>query len=227
MPLSHPNIDESVVEAFLVRLSKNVPAARESIAPFREVRLLAVTKGQPVEALVAAHRVGLRCFGENYAQELAAKAALLTELGLHDVEWHFIGQLQTNKVRLIAGEVTLWQSVDRLRVASEIARRAPGARVLIQANLSNTERKAGAALHDVPALVEAATELGLTVEGLMGVGTHRDETATAAAFGELRRLCDQLSLATCSMGMTADLLPAVRNGSTMVRVGSGIFGPRT
>ena len=191
-----------------------------------DVALLAVSKGHPVEAAIAARRIGLSELGENYAQDLAAKAPVVADAA-GAVGWHFIGQLQTNKVRLIADRVHTWQSVDRIKVGREITKRAPGARVFAQVNLSNEPQKAGCSFDGIHELVQQLRELDLDVAGLMGVGTAADDNATAAGFARLRAHVDQLELAECSMGMTADLEMAINEGSTMVRVGSDLFGPRT
>lgn len=190
-----------------------------------DVALLAVSKGQPVEAVHAAIRLGLTELGENYAQELAAKAMELQSAG-DDVRWHFIGQLQSNKVRTVAPWVGLWQSVDRLRIAREISKRTENASVLVQVNLSRHEHKGGCSFDDVDSLVEQIRLLGIDVCGLMGVGEAADVATTAAQFTRLRAACDRLDLSECSIGMSADLEIAIECGSTMVRVGSDIFGPR-
>lgn len=196
------------------------------------VTLVAVSKAQPIEAVAAALSLGLTAFGENYAQELAAKHAIIAADRIDapaatDPEWHFIGQLQTNKVRQIADIVSCWQSVDRLKVGREIAKRAPGAAVYAQVNLSGDPGKAGCDHDKVEPLVESLIELGLRVQGLMGVGTAADDAATTAGFVRLVETADRLGLAVRSMGMSADLDLALTAGSTMVRVGSALFGPRT
>lgn len=220
-------VDEAEVVARQQMLAERVEAVRErmNMAGGSDVALLAVSKGHPVEAAVAAGRVGLNMLGENYAQELAGKAATLNQRG-DDMAWHFIGQLQTNKVRMIADVVHTWQSVDRVKVGREIAKRAPGARVLAQVNLSSEPQKAGCAFDDLDALVTELRGLELDLVGLMGVGTADSEVDTAAGFARLRQACDRLELRECSMGMTADLELAIREGSTMVRVGTDLFGPR-
>lgn len=190
-----------------------------------DVALLPVSKSQPIEAIHAAVELGLRDLGENYAQELAAKAAQVSESG-EEVRWHFIGQLQSNKVRQIAHCVTLWQSIERPRIAREVAKRAPGASALVQVNLSQQEHKGGCSFDEVEPLVALMVDLGLNVDGLMGVGEAGDVSTTASQFTRLRATCDQLGLGVCSMGMSADLELAVECGSTMVRIGSDIFGPR-
>lgn len=146
--------------------------------------------------------------------------------GAGGVRWHFIGRLQSNKVRKVAPYVHLWQSVDRLGLGEEIARRAPGAAVLVQVNSTGEATKGGCAPGELPGLVEALAGLGLDVRGLMTVGPLDEPEAARPAFRELRRLADGLGLAERSMGMSDDLEVAVEEGSTMVRVGSALFGPR-
>ncbi len=190
--------------------------------PDREVTLVAVTKGHPTEVAAAAHEAGLRVLGENYAQELLAKATVLPD----DIEWHFIGRLQRNKVKTLAPYVSLWQSVDRMAVATEIAKQVPGAAVLVQANLSADPTKGGCPRGEVESLVAGAADLGLDVRGLMGVGVFGDRDATAESFSWLVDTADHLGLAIRSIGMTDDLDLALEAGSTMVRVGTSLFGPR-
>jgi len=199
--------------------------ARINAAGGADVALLAVCKGHPVEAAEAARRLGLTSLGENYAQDLAAKAIALANTEPAP-DWHFIGQLQTNKVRVVAEHVHTWQSVDRIKVGREIAKRAPRARVFAQVNLSEQGQKAGCDFASLDELVDELHALDLDVVGLMGVGTADNEAATAAGFARLRAAVDRLGLAQCSMGMTADLELAIAEGSTMVRVGSDLFGQR-
>lgn len=220
-----PTIDEALIEQLAAPLGERLASVRERMraAGGAAVTLLPVSKAHPVEAVVAGQRHGLTTFGENYAQELAGKHAAL---GAAAPEFHFIGQLQRNKVRQIADAVGLWQSVDRIRVADEIAKRAPGARALAQVNLADDPGKAGCNFEDLPELVEHMQSIGLRVEGLMGVGTATDDQATAAGFRRLRNQADALGLVECSMGMTADLELAINEGSTMVRIGTALFGAR-
>ena len=196
------------------------------LSPHREVRIVAVTKGFGVDAPRAALAAGLTMIGENYAQELIAKHEELSTEERDRIEWHFLGRLQRNKVRSIAAIVSVWQSVDRSELIDEIARRAPGAKVMIQLNLSNEPQKGGAPLSEGEPLVGQAREVGLTVIGLMGVGTAGDPVETAAGFARLVELADRLGLPERSIGMSDDLELAVREGSTMVRVGTGLFGAR-
>ncbi len=195
-----------------------------AVAPDRQVRIVAVTKGFGPEAVAAACGAGLDLVGENYAQEVVAKAG-----ALHldrPVEWHFLGRLQRNKVRLLVGVIDVWQSVDRRELVDELSRRSPGARVFIQANLSGEPQKGGAELSEVAGLVDHARSAGLTVEGLMGVGPDGPAEAARSGFRSLVGLADHLQLPERSIGMTSDLEVALQEGSTMIRVGSGLFGPR-
>jgi hypothetical protein len=185
--------------------------------------VLAVTKSFGPDAVHAAMAAGCRAVGENYAQEIAAKFV--------DVEprpeVHFIGQLQTNKVRLVAPFVAVYETVDRGSLAAEIAKRAPAARVMVQVDTSGELGKGGCRVGDVASLVDTCRSLGLQVEGLMTVGpTEGGPEAARPGFRTVRRLVDTLGLAVCSMGMSDDLEVAVSEGSTEVRVGSALFGSR-
>lgn len=206
-------------------LADELASLREEItrlAPDREVTLVAVTKGHPIEVAHAAYAEGLRVLGENYAQDLVAKAPDLPD----DVAWHFIGRLQRNKVKALAAHVALWQSVDRPSVVREIAKRAPGAAVLVQPNLSGDPTKGGCPREETAALVDDARAQGLDVQGLMGVGIFGDRERTADAFAWLVTTADRLELPVRSIGMTDDMDLALRAGSTMVRVGRSLFGER-
>lgn len=215
------SVDPDVVAA-------NVAAVRRRIAAAggRDVKLVAVTKGFGPDAVAAAAAAGCDGIGENYAQELNAKRAALEASGL---PVHFIGRLQTNKVRLLADLVHVWESVDRERLVDELARRAPGARVLIQVDAAGEADagKGGCPVERVAALVARARDAGLVVEGLMTVGpTSGDPDRTRDAFRTVARLADELGLAERSMGMTGDLEIAVEEGSTQVRLGTALFGAR-
>jgi pyridoxal phosphate enzyme (YggS family) len=186
------------------------------------VRIVAVTKTFGPGAVDAAVAAGLRDVGENYAQEAVAKLAEITT----EPTVHFIGRLQRNKVRTLAAVVDVWQSVDRPELVREIAKRAPGAQVMVQVDISDEEAKGGVAPAETEALVTDAADAGLEVVGLMGVALLAEPQAARPGFRMLRRLVDQLGLAECSMGMTADLEIAVDEGTTMVRVGRDLFGER-
>ncbi len=191
-----------------------------------DVDVVAVTKTFGVEHARAAVAAGCRWIGENYAQEVTAKWA---DRGSADFGLQFIGQLQTNKVRSLVGIVDLFASVDRPSLVVELAKRSPGAHVLVQvAPDAGQAGKGGCAIVDVPALVDAALDAGLVVDGLMTVGlTVGGPEASAAGFRAVRALVDRLGLTVCSMGMSDDLEVAVREGSNQVRIGSALFGERS
>ena len=189
------------------------------------ITLVAVTKGFPPALAVAAAQAGLVDLGENYAQELVPKVEAVAASGASP-RWHFLGNLQRNKVRTLAPHVALWQSVDREALGAEIARRAPGASVLVQVNLSGEPQKGGCTREEVEPLVATLAELGLVVEGLMGVAPAGSPEDARPGFHWLRSEVDRLGLAVCSMGMSADLEVAVQEGTSMVRIGTGLFGPR-
>lgn len=186
-----------------------------------KVRLIAITKGFGPETVEDAFAAGLSDLGESYVQELTEKAQAAPA-----ARWHFVGRLQRNKVRKAAGYVTLWHSVDRLSLGAEIARRAPGAAVLVQVNLTGEPTKAGCSVDELPGLVDGLREQGLDVRGLMTIGPMGPAESARPAFAGLTRLADGLGLPERSMGMSRDLEVAVEEGATMVRVGSALFGPR-
>jgi pyridoxal phosphate enzyme (YggS family) len=186
------------------------------------VAIIAVTKGHGLDAVQAALDAGVLDVGESYAQELRRKAEAIES----PVRWHFIGGLQRNKVRLVAPFVHLWQSVDRLSLAGEIARHAPGAAVLVQVNVAGQEHQGGCPPERVASVLDGCTDLGLEVRGLMAIGPQGTDAVVRAAFRRVRELADQHGLPERSMGMSGDLEAAVAEGSTMVRVGTALFGPR-
>jgi pyridoxal phosphate enzyme (YggS family) len=188
------------------------------------VTVVAVTKGQGLDAHRAALAAGLVDLGESYAQELVPKA---DDLDDPRVRWHFIGRLQRNKVRQVAHAVALWQSVDRLSLGAEIARRSPGAAVLAQVDLTGGPDRGGVVPELVPGLVSGLLDLGLDVRGLMAVGPPGPPEDARSGFATVVKLADRLGLEERSIGMTGDLEVAVAAGSTMVRVGTALFGERS
>jgi pyridoxal phosphate enzyme (YggS family) len=210
-------------------VARNLASLRARIAAAgrdpEAVTVVAVTKGQPHEACLAALANGLTTLGESYADELAAKAA---DPALAPISWHFIGGLQRRRIREVAAVVDLWESVDRPELVDELAKRAPGARLLLQVALSDEPGKAGCAWGDVEPLLHRARGAGLVVEGLMGVGpTEGGPEAARPGFRRLAATARDLGLATVSMGMSGDLEVALAEGATSVRVGTALFGPRT
>ena len=210
-------VDVNAVAAALAGVRERIAAAGGT-----DVQVLAVTKGFGPDAIHAALAAGCRSIGENYAQELVAKRD-----ALEGADVHFIGQLQTNKVRQVAGLVDLYETVDRPSLAREIAKRSPGAAVLVQVDTSAEPGKGGVALDQLDELVEQVVALGLDLRGLMTVGpTVGGPDAARPGFRAVRAAVDRLGLAICSMGMTDDLEVAVEEGSTQVRVGTALFGAR-
>jgi pyridoxal phosphate enzyme (YggS family) len=198
------------------------------------VRLLAVSKTFPAEAVRAVYAAGQRAFGENYVQEAAAKRAALADLT--DVSWHLIGPLQSNKTAQAAAFDWV-ESVDRLKIAQRLsAQRPPGLpplSVCIEVNVGGESSKSGVPPHEAVALARAVAALpNLRVRGIMGIpAPTRDEASSRAQFRELAssfQACRDAGLAvdTLSMGMSADLELAIEEGSTEVRVGTAIFGSR-
>lgn len=201
---------------------------RLSRAGGSHVRVVAVTKGFGPDAVAAALSANLVDVGENYAQELISKAGQLSAHGTGAVQprWHFIGRLQRNKIRKVAHLVHLWQSVDRPELASEIARRAPSAQVLVQVDVAGTGGRGGCPPEDTTGLVQSCRESGLEVAGLMAVGPPGPPESARPGFRLLASQANDLGLAELSMGMTADIEVAVEEGATTVRVGTALFGPR-
>lgn len=219
-------------------LEERVAGVRRRIAAAagpRPVTLVAVTKGFGPSTVAAARAAGLDDLGESYAQELVAKAEAHAEArteaeagaaasAASGARWHFLGALQRRKVRLLAPIVHLWQSVDRSAAGAEIARHAPGARVLVQVNVSGLASRNGCSWESAPGLVAELRSLGLDVRGLMAVAGRDDDPRPQ--FRRLAALAAELGLEELSMGMSGDLDVALQEGSTMVRVGHDLFGPR-
>jgi len=200
------------------------------------VRLVAVSKTRPAEDIIAAFQAGQTVFGENYIQELVPKLAEVHE----DVQWHFIGHLQSNKVKYIAGRVALIHSVDRISLAQEIDRHwgrlGKICEVLIQVNISGEATKSGTTEAGAIQLVrECALLPNISVKGLMTMPPFFDDPDAARPyFTELRRLAETISaqqiagveMKELSMGMSGDFEAAIQEGATLVRVGTAIFGSR-
>jgi pyridoxal phosphate enzyme (YggS family) len=211
-------------------------AARSAGRDPQSVRLVAVSKTRPAEDVRKAYRAGQVVFGENYVQELVEKAAEIAE----PVEWHFIGHLQSNKVRQIAGLVTMIHSVDRLSLAEEISRQwgklGRCCDILIQVNISGEASKSGTSEAEALQLVRAVAQLPhVRICGLMTMPPFFDDPAAARPFfAALRRLAQNaessdipgVSMAELSMGMSGDFEAAIQEGATLVRVGTSIFGAR-
>ncbi len=187
------------------------------------VRVVAVTKGFGPTAAAAARACGILDVGESYAAELAAKAPAVAA----GTRWHFLGQVQRNKVGLAAPWVHTWHGLDRVAEGEAIASAAPGARVMVQvAAVPSGVGRGGCAPEEVPPLVAALRALGLEVVGLMALGPAGPPERARATFRAVGRLAGELGLAERSMGMSGDLEVAVSEGATIVRVGQALFGPR-
>jgi hypothetical protein len=190
------------------------------------VTLLAVTKGFGPEAVRTAVAAGLVAVGENYADELVAKAAAVAADPGPAPVWHFLGSIQRNKVARLAPLVTCWQGVGRIEEGRAIARRRPGAQVLVEVDVAGLPGRGGVPPAEVPNLVSALRAEDLDVAGLMAVGAPGTPEGARPGFREVTRLADALDLRVRSMGMTDDLEVALEEGSTMVRLGRALFGDR-
>ena len=199
------------------------------------VRLLAVSKTFPPEAIRAVHALGQRAFGENYVQECAEKIDALADLT--DIEWHLIGPLQSNKATLAAKRFDCVQTIDRVKIAERLSRArpadAPPLDVCVQVNASGEASKSGVDPAEAVALARAVAALPrLRLRGIMGIPEPTEDIARRRAqFRVLRGCldgCRAAGLATdmLSMGMSADLEDAIAEGATLVRVGTAIFGER-
>ncbi|MHB1129584.1 MAG: YggS family pyridoxal phosphate-dependent enzyme [Ilumatobacteraceae bacterium] len=195
------------------------------------VQLVAVTKTWGAEAMIGAHEVGCDGVGENYAQELIRKIALVPPSRRLPV--HFIGQMQTNKVKLLIDIVDVWQSVDRASLVDELIKRSrlraktTPTSIMLQVNTTGESTKAGCDPADVPILLARAVEGGLLVSGLMTIGPTNGEVGlTRRAFRLLGELADAHGLVERSMGMSGDFEIGVELGATLVRVGTALFGER-
>ncbi len=198
------------------------------------VTLLAVSKTFPPALLRAAYAAGQRAFGESYVQEALPKQAALADL---DIEWHFIGPLQSNKTRPVAEHFSWVHSVDRLKIAERLAtqrpQELPPLNVCVEINVSNEASKSGCSPDEAAALCKAVAALPrLRLRGLMTIPAPTPDPAQARQqFARLRELFDELNqqglaLDTLSMGMSDDLEAALLEGATIVRVGTAIFGER-
>lgn len=195
--------------------------ARHGVDP-HGVRVVAVTKGFGPEAVVAALGAGLADIGENYAQELAAKAAASPP----SARWHFLGAVQRNKVRLVAPLVRAWHGIDRPAAADAIAAASPGVEALVEVNVAGDAGRPGCAPRDLDALVSHCRSLPLDLSGLMAVAPAGDPERARDCFRWLADSARRLGLRELSMGMSDDFELAVEEGATTVRLGRVLFGPR-
>jgi pyridoxal phosphate enzyme (YggS family) len=223
------------IAANVERVRARIAQAAERVGRATEdITLIAVSKTMPPEDVAAAYGAGVRHFGENYVQEAVSKLAA-AELDLPDLQWHFIGHLQSNKVRDVVGRFTLIHSVDTVALAREIARRAQRAGVTVPILLEVKLDQAGAKFgFDPDRTSEAAAEVmplaGVKLCGLMGMAPFgADPELSRPHFRLLRQRFTQLpaeAQQTLSMGMTGDFEVAIEEGATHVRIGTAIFGKR-
>ena len=211
-------------------------AAGKAKRDVNDVTLIAVSKTKPVEMIREAYDTGIRDFGENKVQEIMDKYDKLPG----DIRWHMIGHLQTNKVKYIADKVCMIHSVDSLKLAVEISKQALKVSreipILIEVNVGDEESKFGVTFDEAEDLIRQIAPLsGIKINGLMAVAPYtEDPEQNRGYFARLRQLSvditskniDNVSMSVLSMGMTGDYGVAIEEGSTCVRVGTGIFGER-
>ncbi|HEV3187087.1 MAG TPA: YggS family pyridoxal phosphate enzyme [Acidimicrobiales bacterium] len=213
-------------EETLERLRANLARVRERVEgsgrDLSSVRLVAVTKTFGLDEVAAAYELGLRTFAENYVDELCVKRDATSAL---NVTWHFLGALQTNKIARACACADVLSAVAREREIEKIAATSPGKAIDVQVDFSGEAQRNGAAPSDVAPLVTLARSLGLNVRGLMVVAPKGEEE-TRRAFAATRTMADDLELVERSMGMSDDLELACEYGTTEVRLGRALFGPR-
>lgn len=222
----------SEITSSLIELHKRIDEASQRAGVNRgDITLVAVSKTKPVSALREAIDAGQRAFGENYVQECVEKIDIL---GRDQLEWHFIGPLQSNKTKPIAQRVDWVHSVDRLKIAQRLNDQRPSSlpalNVCIQVNIDREPQKAGVMAEDVAGLAEEISALrNLTLRGLMAIPAVGGNVANAfKAMASLRTDLEKqgVNLDTLSMGMTSDFELAIEHGATHIRVGTALFGAR-
>jgi PLP dependent protein len=207
------------VAANLAAVRRRIEAAGGDPA---RITVVGVTKGFGSEVVSAAVEAGLVDLGENYAQQLVAKAAVAPP----EVRWHFLGPVQRNKVAALSPHVGVWETVDRLAVGEAISRRQPGARVFVQVDVTGEPGKHGCSPSDLPHLVAGLRGMDLDVRGLMAIGPAGEPELARPGFRQLAMLAGELGVAESSMGMSGDLEVGVSEGASVVRIGRALFGPR-
>ena len=226
----------------MIRVTENLALIRDLLATAAieagrrpdSVQLLAVSKKQPVEKILAAVEAGQRHFGENFVQEGLQKIA---QTQSHDLIWHFIGHLQSNKTRAVAENFDWVHTIDKLKLAERLSRQRPDKKqalnICLQVNVDGESQKSGIDIDGLPDLAAACVKLpNLRLRGLMclpAVRTGKDDQATP--FAKLRMLADELrqngiDTDTLSMGMSGDYRTAIHEGATIVRIGTALFGQR-
>ena len=201
------------------------------------VKLLCVSKTKPQEAIIEAYNCGERLFGESYVNEAVTKIQALKALGYTDLKWHFIGPLQSNKTKAVAENFDMVESVDRIKVMQRLNLQRPASlgplEILIEVNISHEAQKSGCALEELESLIDYCKQCpNLRLRGLMGIATDTQDKALikeefstlATLFAKYAQEFEHFDI--LSMGMTHDMAEAILLGSTEVRIGTAIFGPR-
>jgi hypothetical protein len=222
-----PTLDLSDLRARIAAVEQRIQSACDRCGRRRdEVTLLAVTKVFPAQAILDAYALGLREFGENYVQEFETKAPQVRSLA--GARFHLIGHLQSNKSHKAAELFEVIQTVDSAKLAHRLAAEARPLEVMIEVKLSEEQTKHGCAPADLPALVDLIrSERSLALTGLMTMPPWSDDPEAARpCFQQLRALAKQVGVPGLSMGMSHDLEVAIQEGSTLVRVGTALFGSR-
>lgn len=226
---------QTIAERLKTALDSIENARQKSGNSSQNVTLLAVSKTKPIEDIVAAYDAGQREFGENYVQEGVEKISKLAHL--KDIVWHMIGPLQSNKCKPVAQHFDWVQSVDREKIAKRLNDNRPtdkpALNICLQININNEDTKSGMRLHELDNLAEYVSQLpNLQLRGLMAIPENTDdEQQLITTFQQLYDCFLRLqsrypSIDTLSMGMSNDMQLAIANGSTMVRIGTAIFGER-
>jgi len=235
-----PSPSCNIAQALAQVQQRIAQAVAQAGRPANSVRLLAVSKTFPADAVASAALAGQTSFGENYVQEGIAKITALREQGLHALQWHCIGPVQSRKTAQVAAHFDWMQSLNRLDIAQRLSRqRPPGLsplQVCLQINIDGGANKSGVTPGQALELAQAVQDLpGLQLRGLMSIPEPYEDPRqtlevhqrTRALFDEMGQILKQPLWDTLSMGMSQDLELAITAGSTMVRVGSAIFGART
>lgn len=225
-----------------MEIAQNLAHIRQQIAdchPTQEVTLLAVSKTKPFADILTAYHAGQRQFGENYVQEGVEKIQLAKQQNINDITWHLIGPLQSNKTRIVAEHFDWVQTIDRVKIAERLSQQRPDRlqplQVLIQINISDENSKSGIVPQQMEELAQQIINLPkLQLRGLMAIpAPTEDINQQTAVFNQMKVLLQQLQqrfpqqkIDTLSMGMTDDMQTAITCGSTIVRIGTAIFGKR-
>lgn len=236
--MSAPDVNElkSRIEEIRLEIKE---AAEESGRKIEDIKVIAVSKTHPIKYIYNSIDAGIMVFGENYAKELQEKNDLIAKKGIKQPEWHFIGGLQKSNVKYIAPFVDMIHSVDSEKLLKEVDKRAKESDriidVLLQINTSGEDSKSGCEPDDIFDLVEHTFSLeNVSLKGLMTIGTFTDDDEIrirefSLLRESLRKINDKysLNLTELSMGMSADYALAIKQGATIVRIGTTLFGLRT